>query len=32
MIRRMHLDAKDTVMWLGILRQIAWKLHVKDGE
>ena len=26
MIRRMNLDAADTVMWLGMMRQIAWKL------
>jgi tRNA/rRNA methyltransferase len=28
MVRRMKLDGDDTVMWLGILRQIAWKLRV----
>jgi tRNA/rRNA methyltransferase len=34
MLQRMQLDAKDTVLWLGILRQIAWKLRAneKDGE
>jgi tRNA/rRNA methyltransferase len=34
MLRRMQLDAKDTVLWLGILRQIAWKLcaNEKDGK
>jgi len=30
MIRRMNLDAADTVMWLGMLRQIAWKLGVSE--
>jgi TrmH family RNA methyltransferase len=32
MIRRMQLDAKDTVMWLGMLRQIAWKLGADKEE
>jgi tRNA/rRNA methyltransferase len=34
MLRRMQLDTNDTVLWLGILRQIAWKLRAneKDGE
>jgi TrmH family RNA methyltransferase len=27
MIRRMKLSARDTDMWLGMLRQIAWKLE-----
>jgi tRNA/rRNA methyltransferase len=26
MIRRMELNASDTDMWLGMLRQVAWKL------
>ncbi|MBZ5655190.1 MAG: RNA methyltransferase [Acidobacteriia bacterium] len=26
MVRRMRLDASDAEVWLGILRQIAWKL------
>lgn len=26
LIRRMHLDAHDAEVWLGILRQIRWKL------
>jgi TrmH family RNA methyltransferase len=26
MVRRMKLNADDTVMWLGMLRQMAWKL------
>ena len=30
MLRRMQLDAKDTVLWLGILRQIAWKLRANE--
>jgi len=32
MIRRMQLDARDTVLWLGILRQIAWKLRVNENS
>ena len=32
MIRRMQLDADDTVMWLGILRQIAWKLRTSGDD
>jgi TrmH family RNA methyltransferase len=31
MIRRMKLNAGDTDMWLGMLRQIAWKLGA-DGK
>jgi tRNA C32,U32 (ribose-2'-O)-methylase TrmJ len=27
MIRRMKLNADDTDMWLGMLRQMAWKLR-----
>lgn len=30
MLRRMQLDASDTVLWLGILRQIAWKLRANE--
>ena len=30
MIRRMNLDADDTTMWLGMLRQIAWKLGAPE--
>lgn len=26
MIRRMNLDARDAQVWLGMLRQIRWKL------
>jgi TrmH family RNA methyltransferase len=29
-IRRMKLDAVDTEMWLGMLRQIVWKLGAKE--
>jgi TrmH family RNA methyltransferase len=32
MIRRMKLSAKDTDMWLGMLRQMAWKLSAKANE
>ena len=34
MIRRMKLNADDTEVWLGMLRQIAWKLgaNEKDDE
>lgn len=28
LIRRMNLPAGDTVVWLGILRQLAWKLKI----
>jgi tRNA/rRNA methyltransferase len=27
LVRRLHLPARDAVIWLGILRQILWKLH-----
>ena len=27
MVRRMHLDPEDATLWLGMLRQIAWKLE-----
>ena len=26
LVRRMELNANDAVMWLGMLRQMAWKL------
>jgi TrmH family RNA methyltransferase len=29
-IRRLHLPARDAIVWQGMLRQIVWKLH--DGE
>jgi len=32
MLRRMQLDASDTVLWLGILRQIAWKLGSNERD
>ena len=34
MIRRMQLNTSDTDMWLGMLRQIAWKLgaHEKNNK
>jgi len=32
MLRRMQLDASDTVLWLGILRQIAWKLGANERD
>jgi TrmH family RNA methyltransferase len=31
MVRRLNLPARDTVAWLGILRQILWKLR-SDGN
>ncbi len=27
LVRRLHLPARDAVIWLGILRQILWKLN-----
>jgi tRNA/rRNA methyltransferase len=30
MVRRMELNANDTDMWLGMLRQIAWKLGANE--
>jgi TrmH family RNA methyltransferase len=27
LVRRLHVPARDTVLWLGILHQINWKLH-----
>jgi tRNA/rRNA methyltransferase len=32
LVRRMNMNAHDTVMWLGMLRQMAWKLSVKEEE
>jgi len=26
-VKRLHLSARDTVLWLGILNQIRWKLR-----
>ena len=30
LIRRLNLPARDAVVWLGILRQIVWKLRSRD--
>ncbi|MGO9368941.1 MAG: RNA methyltransferase [Terriglobales bacterium] len=30
LVRRMNLNVNDTVMWLGMLRQMAWKLGAKQ--
>jgi len=27
LVRRLHLPARDAVIWLGIFRQIVWKLR-----
>jgi TrmH family RNA methyltransferase len=32
MVRRMELNANDTDMWLGMLRQIAWKLGANEKD
>jgi TrmH family RNA methyltransferase len=32
LIRRMHLRAPDAVMWIGILRQILWKLRKESDN
>jgi tRNA/rRNA methyltransferase len=32
LIRRMPLESRDAQLWLGMLRQIAWKLGVDDEE
>jgi tRNA/rRNA methyltransferase len=31
MVRRLNLDARDSEVWLGMLRQIAWKLRTDAG-
>jgi TrmH family RNA methyltransferase len=31
MVHRLNLPARDTVAWLGILRQILWKLRAQDS-
>lgn len=31
MVRRLRLSSADTVMWLGMLRKIVWKLHSASG-
>ena len=30
LVRRLNLPARDAVVWLGILRQIVWKLRSRD--
>ena len=30
MVRRLHITARDVSMWLGVLRQILWKLRTKE--
>jgi len=30
LLRRMHLSSEDTTAWLGMLRQILWKLRAKS--
>lgn len=32
LVRRMHLREHDAVMWLGILRQMLWRLKREDGK
>jgi len=32
MVRRLNLDARDAEVWLGMLRQVAWKLGKEIGE
>jgi len=32
MVRRMRLDASDAEVWLGMLRQIAWKLTPPEAD
>jgi hypothetical protein len=27
LVRRLNLPARDAVVWLGILRQVVWKLR-----
>jgi TrmH family RNA methyltransferase len=31
LVRRLNLPARDAVVWLGILRQIVWKLRSRDS-
>lgn len=31
-VRRLRLPASDAVMWLGMLRQIVWKLRAREAE
>jgi tRNA C32,U32 (ribose-2'-O)-methylase TrmJ len=30
LVRRLNLPARDAVIWLGILRQILWKLRAAE--
>ena len=32
LVRRLNLPKQDAVMWLGIFRQIVWKLHHPDAK
>ena len=32
MVRRTKMNSEDAQLWLGMLRQILWKLHSKDNE
>jgi tRNA C32,U32 (ribose-2'-O)-methylase TrmJ len=32
LVRRMGADAVDVPVWMGILRQVLWKLGGKQGE
>jgi len=32
LVRRLKLPARDVASWLGILRQIVWKLHTPAGK
>ena len=31
LVRRLHLSTRDVVFWLGILRQIIWKMDAGGG-
>jgi hypothetical protein len=32
LVRRLHLTARDMPSWLGIVRQIVWKLGSPEGK
>jgi tRNA/rRNA methyltransferase len=32
MVRRLNLDVADAEVWLGMVRQMAWKLGAKDEK
>jgi tRNA/rRNA methyltransferase len=32
LVRRLNLPARDAVIWLGMLRQIAWKMRSRPGS